>query len=266
MEGQTVGEVKSAMMEYITAGDATKYDAQAEGCVRLDVTHSNLVQRWHAINFFRDSTLLEVKEKLYRHGGTSISCAELYLRRGSDTIFMYDQNKTLRDYGAENDMEIHIKDTDMYSLSRNGGLEDVSQIEKYQMTEEEYDKRENTVRQQIKKDVAQKTWTTGTKPADRPTTPTNIRELFPLNARCEVNPGGRRGQVAYVGKVDALSGTWVGVRLDEPQGLNDGKGKSGEVYFECRTNYGVFSRFENVTVGDFPESDPFAFLDEGDEI
>lgn len=179
---------------------------------------------------------------------------------------MYDQNKTLRDYGAENDMEIHIKDTDVYSLSRNGGLEDVSQVKKYVMTEEDYDKRENTVRQQIKKDVAQKTWKTSTKPEDRPATPTNIRELFPLKARCEVNPGGRRGEVAYVGKVDALSGTWVGVRLDEPQGLNEGKGKNGEVYFECRPKYGVFSRFENVTVGDFPETDPFGFLDEGDEL
>jgi len=261
MEGQTVGEVKTAMKDYVTAHDETKYDYQAEGCVRLDVTHSNLVQRWHSIMFFRESTILDVKEKLYRHGGTGVSCAELYLRRGYDTIFMYDQYKTLRDYRAENDMEIHIKDTDTQSLSRNGGLEDVSQVEKYQMTDADYDRRENTVRKQ--KAAA---WQTSVKPSERPETPNNVEELYPLDARCEVNPGGRRGTVVYVGTIDGLSGTWIGVRLDEPQGNNEGKSKTGVVYFECRPNYGVFSRSENVTVGDFPEKDPFAFLDEEDEV
>merc|ERR1719158_728083 len=151
--------------------------------------------------FFRESTILDVKEKLYRHGGTGVSCAELYLRRGYDTIFMYDQYKTLRDYRAENDMEIHIKDTDIQSLSRNGGLEDVSQVEKYQMTDADYDRRENTVRKQ--KAAA---WQTSVKPSERPETPNNVEELYPLDARCEVNPGGRRGTVVYVGTIDGLSG------------------------------------------------------------
>jgi hypothetical protein len=45
-----------------------------------------------------------------------------------DTIFMYDDNKTLGEFGADNDMEIFIKDTDPYSMAKNGGLEDVSQV------------------------------------------------------------------------------------------------------------------------------------------
>lgn len=256
------------MKDFVTAKDESKYDFQAEGCVRLDVAHSNLEQRWHALNFFKEMTIFEVKEKLYRHGGTGAASQELYLRRGYDTIFLMDDNKTLWDYNVDNDMELFIKDTDMFSLSRNGGLEDVSQAVKFELTEEEYDRRENTVRAHRRKEAAQKMqWTnTDQKKEARPETPRNVKELFPIGARCEVNPGARRGEVAYVGSVEALTGTWIGLRLDEPQGKNDGKGKSGHVYFECRPNYGSFSRCEYVTVGDFPPLDPFAFLDEGDEI
>lgn len=57
---------------------------------------------------------------------------------GGDTIFLYDDNKTLREFGADNDMELFIKDTDPYSMAANGGLEDVSQVQKYQMKDEVY--------------------------------------------------------------------------------------------------------------------------------
>merc|ERR1719421_394311 len=88
-----------------------------------------------------------VKEKLYRHGGTSIAFQDLYLRRApGDTVYLFDDNKTLGFYGARNGMEIHIKDTDPHSISLHGGLEDVSQVEKYVMADEEYDKMKNTVR------------------------------------------------------------------------------------------------------------------------
>merc|ERR1719440_34390 len=91
--------------------------------------------------------VMQVKEKLYRHGGTSCAFQELYLRRApGDTVFMFDDNKTLSYYGARSGMEIHIKDLDPHSLSLHGGLEDVSQVEKYVMPDEEYDKMKNTVR------------------------------------------------------------------------------------------------------------------------
>merc|ERR1712151_774055 len=94
-------------------------------------------------------TVMAVKEKLYRHGGTPVSWQELYLRRGGgDTIFLLDDSKTLQYYGAKNGMEIHIKDLDPHSISKHGGLEDVSQVEKYVMPDEEYDKLKNSVRAQ----------------------------------------------------------------------------------------------------------------------
>jgi tubulin-folding cofactor B len=77
--------------------------------------------------------------------------------------------------------------------------------------------------------------------------------------RCEVNPGGKRGVVKFVGKVEGLpKGWWVGVAFDEPVGKNDGAVK-GKRFFECADGYGSFQRPANVAVGDYPEEDdPFA--------
>lgn len=257
-----------ALREYITGGDATRYDKQAQGTLRLDVTHSNLLQRWHDIIFDASMTVDDVKTKLYRHGGTPTSYQELYLRRGgSDTIFMMDDSRTLKYYGARNGMEIHIKDTDVHSISKHGGLEDVSQVEKYVMSDEAYDKLDNTVRAVKRREQAAAAKRAAESPAaaeeeavpeEPQETAEEVRARCPLGSRCEANPGGRRGEVAFVGPVAGLRGLWIGVRLDEPQGMNDGT-KDGTRYFECPGNkYGCFSKPENVEVGDFPARDPFA--------
>jgi tubulin-folding cofactor B len=84
-----------------------------------------------------------------------------------------------------------------------------------------------------------------------------------VGARCEVARGAR-GVVAYVGDTPAPGlppGHWVGVRYDEPVGKHDGA--VGAVrFFSCPTGYGALVRPTKVTVGDFPELDPFAEEDE----
>lgn len=77
--------------------------------------------------------------------------------------------------------------------------------------------------------------------------------------RCRLLPessDGRRGTVAFVGEVEGLPGVqgawWVGVRLDEPVGKNDGM-VGGKRYFEAGKNCGAFLRPERVEVGEFPE-------------
>jgi len=265
----------AALRDYVTAGDATRYDNQAEGVLRLDVTHSNLVQRWHDIKFDEEMSVGAVKEKLYRHGGTPAAHQELYLRRGgSDTIFLMDERRPLKHYGARNGMEIHIKDTDPFSISKHGGLEDVSQVEKYVMADEDYDKMENTVRAQKRREQAaaqraareaaggQELGGEAAAPAEPEESVAEVADRMPLDSRCEITPGGRRGAVAFVGTMKGTKGVWVGVRLDEPQGMNDGT-RDGVRYFDCPgPKYGCFAKPENVMVGDFPERDPFASDDE----
>lgn len=268
-----------ALREYVVARDDMRYDGLADGNLRLDVSHSNLVQRWHDILFSDDMTVMQVKEKLYRHGGTAVSWQELYLRRGgSDTIFLMDDSKTLHYYGAKSGMEIHIKDLDRHSISKHGGLEDVSQVEKYVMPDEEYDRMKNTVRAQKRaaeeakrKAAAEARGCNGandevTVRASERCDPLAITAeeasaAFPLGSRCECDPGARRGQVCYVGPLLNAKGLWIGIRLDEPQGQNDGT-KDGKFYFQCNPKYGCFVRPTHARIGEYPERDPFASDDE----
>ncbi|CAD7940724.1 unnamed protein product [Amoebophrya sp. A120] len=273
------GEMRDAMRSWVTANDENRHQNQAEGFIRMDIRHNHLEQRWHDLRFDLDSTIFGVKEKLHKHGAGSVAHMELYLRRSgnSDTIFLYDDYKTLRTYGAGNDMELFIKDTDPYSLAAGGGLENVNLVEKYKMTDDDYDKREKTLRAHVKAEreknpnfrmFAKKPGEggEGEPAAERPKTPEDVHVAYGVGKRCECNPGGRRGTIKFVGPVKGAPGTWIGVELDEPQGMNDGT-KDGERYFDCRgEKYGCFSRCENVVVGDFPALDPFAFLEEEDEI
>ena len=87
-----------------------------------------------------------------------------------------------------------------------------------------------------------------------------------VGKRCRI--GGedeRRGEVGYLGSVEQIPGTggwWVGVRLDEPVGKNDGS-VGGTKYFDAKgSKRGVFVRPERVEVGDFPALDDLEELEE----
>mmetsp|Transcript_38946 Transcript_38946/g.70909 ORF Transcript_38946/g.70909 Transcript_38946/m.70909 type:complete len:288 (-) Transcript_38946:92-955(-) len=275
----TVGQCQEMvyLREYVTAMDEHRYDGMAEGNLRLDVSHSNLEQKWHDLLFHEEMTVMRVKEKLYFHGGTPCAFQELFLRRGGtdNTIYLADDNKQLKAYGAKSGMEIFIKDTDPHSMSRHGGLEDVSQVEKYVMADEEYDKLKNSVRAIKREREAQAKADAAARAAEDPEgeelglerakpfelTEDQVRDAYPLNSRCECDPGARRGVVQYAGPLIGVKGMWVGIKLDEPQGQNNGT-KDGKRYFECPEKYGCFSKPENVRVGDYPERDPFASDDE----
>ncbi|KAL8867245.1 MAG: hypothetical protein Q9174_005787 [Haloplaca sp. 1 TL-2023] len=85
-----------------------------------------------------------------------------------------------------------------------------------------------------------------------------------VGSRCILAPSTtRRGSVAYVGLIPEIPGIgpWVGVRLDEPAGKNDGT-VSGKRYFDCEPQYGVFVRPDRVEVGDWRELG----LDDDDDL
>lgn len=96
----------------------------------------------------------------------------------------------------------------------------------------------------------------------------SVRHLS-LHSRCQVQPGARRGEVAFLGPIADLGGGghWVGVILDEPVGKTDGTVRaSGVRYFEAPgPNRGGFFRGKNVVCGDYPEIDIMDELDDSED-
>lgn len=264
----------SELRSYVTACDDTRYDSLPEGFVRIDVTHSNLSQRWHDVLVYLDCTVGDLKAKLFKKNGTLIDSMELFIRDGlhGESMYMGDDSKTFRYYGGKNACEVFIRDTDPFSISAHGALENVALVEKYIMPDSVYDQLPNSVRAHIRKERAtdpnfkinfnKKVPVTTVSPS----TPTNASETYQVGVRCEVNPGGRRGVVKYFGPMAGLPGHWIGVDLDEPLGQNDGHGPDGVKYFECKPGgvYGCFAKCYNVNVGNYPEIDPFASSSEDD--
>lgn len=280
----SMSEALSALRDYVTAGDSERYSTLPQGFVRIDVTHSNLNQRWHDVLVYLGSTVMDLKQKLFKKNGTLIDSMELFIRNGAKggTIYMADDSKTFEYYGGSNGCEIHIRDNDPFSISANGALEDLSLVPKYVMPDEVYDKLPNTLRAHIRKERnrdpnfklnlvdssgARRVYTPENEEEKKPSTPANAQNIYAVGTRCEVQPGGRRGVVKYFGPMAGLRGSWVGVDLDEPLGQNDGTGVDGVRYFACKgSNYGCFAKTYNVQVGEeYIERDPFESSSE-DEI
>jgi len=262
--------------------------------VLLHVTHSNLKARMFEIRLDRHMTVERVKEKLRSHTGTGSLFMHLTLMdyNGQPVADMIDDNSKLGFYSPMDGWTIHITDLDPHSLAANGGLEDVSLVKKYEISEEAYNKRDDNFRKfRAQKKAADPNWTLAKEvkqnqdrrrmaqdpnyvpepdaPVKAPVTDeehlADLAAGMKVGDRCEVTLGGKRGVVQYVGKIPQIApGWWVGVQYDEPVGKNDGSVK-GRRFFECGDKYGGFLRPDKLQVGDFPELDDLDLTDDEDE-
>lgn len=246
---------------WVTAKDHEQYTSLPAGMVALSVSHEHLKQKMLELRFDLHMTIADLKARLYLHHGTPAASQRLTLRdAGTDICELDDDSKMLGYYSAQSGMEIFVRDVDPHSISRFGGLEDVSLVAKYKMSDEEYDRRQGTLREWIREQrAADPSWKL---PKQGPQTAVQQSEVptladaahITVGSRCQVAPGARRGVVAYVGLIPELQGdgVWVGVRLDEPLGKNDGHLK-GRHIFDAPPNHGTFVRPKNVEIGDFPD-------------
>ena len=323
-----------ALQAYVQAADATQYDGLAQDTVLLDLTHSNLQQRHAEIRFDLHDTVADLRQRIHQKSGTPPQYQRLLFLRGNgvesgvlhDVAPGADDDKMLGYYSPTNGMTVHCIDVDPHSGSRGGRYEDTSLVEKYRMTDEEYDKRKGTLRdwgrrqreadpnfnlarharehrelmevtRQVKlgyplpegyemdaggkvKRVEKENEVNGSvSAAGAPTSAAaasaaaaagpHTVEGIAVGDRCEIQPGGRRGTVAFVGEVPEIGGGghWVGVTFDEPVGKTDGTVRGGaKRYFDAGgANMGGFARGKNVTVGDYPERDIMDELDSGSD-
>jgi tubulin-folding cofactor B len=150
-----------------------------------------------------------------------------------------------------------VQVTDLDNRKPRGEFTDVSQVEKFEITEEEYDKKEGgkwygssstscrlttgfpfptgTVRDFKRRHKLGRFAPDADKSMPGPDEYAAEAEQISVGKRCEVAPPGagegseegmmmKRGVVKYVGQVAELKpGWWVGVEYDEPVGKHDGR-------------------------------------------
>jgi len=249
------GEIKMStdydiLRNFVTGGVPAKQQGP-EGQVRLDVTSSvlngspqNTSNNWK--NFATSLTIRQFKEKLQMFVGTSPEYQQLQLYdpdQGQVYAHLDHDDALLSSYYPKDGTGIYVIDKDPHNTIAN--YQDISQVKKYEMSDEDYAKR--TVNYKKWKEENPDAVPKKEKAEEEPV-PSNIK----IGNRCEMQIGGRRGTVLFVGKVDFAPGYWVGVKLDEPMGKNDGT-VQGKRYFECPDKYGSFVKVDKLNVGDFPE-------------
>ncbi|RMD39271.1 hypothetical protein DV735_g5864, partial [Chaetothyriales sp. CBS 134920] len=163
---------------------------------------------------------------------------------------------------------LEVVDTRPRGAQINWG--NVSEVDKYVMTEEEYAKRNDSVmawkkRQKLGRfDPSQKSVDQLTVERRQKDEEEVQEKGIQVGLRARVGKDdGKRGEVRWLGEVEGLGGArergcvWVGVDLDEPVGRNDGSvevekedGKGKVRLWEGKAKHGVLVRPEKVEVGD----------------
>ncbi|KAM3716934.1 Tubulin-specific chaperone [Dirofilaria immitis] len=177
-------------------------------------------------------TLHELKEKLQLVVGNSIERmrAELHDKDGKFISSLTDNQATLEKLGVTDGMQHHIAVFD---------YENVSAVEKYTISEEKYDEREDSVRAWKRRESLKIKY-------DALIATENEAKQFKIGDRCMVhvsNQHGKRGIISYIGPTKFKSGCWIGVTYDEPFGKHDGS-VNGERYFTCKNNHGKWRKYE----------------------
>lgn len=198
-----------------------------------------------------EMTTFELKNRLELISGAQASTMTLTFKDTSGNLIgQGDDAKCLKDYlppgCIDPRLRLHVKDSNAVKL------DDLSQVPKYEMNDDDYSKRAESLRAFKMKN---KLGRFSADPAKNEQDETELLKNINVGSRCEVtikNMPPRRGTVMYVGKLGSMQGNFVGVRYDEPYGKNDGSFENVR-YFECPQNYGSFVRPNMVKCGDFPE-------------
>nr|CAG4641210.1 EOG090X0DT2 [Eulimnadia texana] len=208
--------------------------------------------------FPKSTTIAELKGKLELITGASTHgmVLEVYDKHDKKVCALSNDEAMLGSYPIDDGMKIHVIDT----LHKKGEFEDVSRVQKFELSEEEYSQRSDTVKAFLlrnkmgkynEEEMQKKLEEEKLKEEEEE----NQGRAIQVGSRCEVSVPGqptKRGTVQFSGKVHFKNGWWIGVQYDEPLGKNDGS-VDGKRYFTCPPKYGGFIKPNHVTVGDFPE-------------
>ncbi|KAG7299206.1 hypothetical protein JYU34_017757 [Plutella xylostella] len=208
--------------------------------------------------FKKEITVSDFKEKLELVTGGSAASMQLklYDKKNNYKCDIDNNSALLGSYPIDDGMMIHV--VDKFAMTKEFGT--TESVEKFELSESEYEKKSDTVRAFLLKNKLGK-YNEEEMKRIREQQEKELEEEAKLaasvllGARCEVRVPGqppRRAAVRYNGPLEGSKGLFIGVQYDEPLGKNDGEVK-GKRYFTCPPKYGGFVRPACVTVGDFPE-------------
>ncbi|ODV62765.1 Alf1p, partial [Ascoidea rubescens DSM 1968] len=112
----------------------------------------------------------------------------------------------------------------------------------FKLNEEDYSKKENTVRSWKLKNKLGRFNEGYSANKQKEIDETNLLSLnYKIDDRCKVIKDNRIGTIKYIGKIKEIDNDfiWVGIEFDEPVGKNNGSIKNYH-YFNCKKNYGGF--------------------------
>lgn len=141
-----------AVQAYVTANDDTQFSHVSETTLVLDLTHSNLKQRHIEIRFDKHTTVSSLRDKIYQTTGTAPHHQHLQIIQSTTAPPLFDippenqNDRMLGYYSITHGTTVHCIDIDPNSASRGGGYEDTSLVERYVMSDEDYNKRKGTLR------------------------------------------------------------------------------------------------------------------------
>eukprot|EP00730_Choanoeca_flexa_P016335 TRINITY_DN7689_c0_g1_i3.p1 TRINITY_DN7689_c0_g1~~TRINITY_DN7689_c0_g1_i3.p1 ORF type:complete len:236 (+),score=25.63 TRINITY_DN7689_c0_g1_i3:96-803(+) len=211
--------------------------------------------------FEKSTSVISMKEKLELVVGVPAGSMRLVVKGddGQQVCELSDNSAMLGAYPVADYMNLHVINTD--GGARVGEFDDVSQVQKYELTDEEYASKRDTVldfkkRNKLGRFNPELQAQEATQLAGEAESASRIKK----GDRCEVKMktgGTQRGTVRYSGETAFAKGSWIGVELDEPFGKHDGEVK-GQRYFQCQPKYGGFFKPSAIVVGDFPPEDDFS--------
>ncbi|POS87582.1 hypothetical protein EPUL_001800 [Erysiphe pulchra] len=210
-------------------------------------------------------TITQLKVKLEPVTGIPSSSQELNLRtRGKSQVAITSNDEdhtSLEAFPLIPYSEIHVKDLRPVSMRPN--YTDTSQVPKFEISSDQYEKMTDSVLAWKKANKL------GRFDPSAPLCEDKVKQVIEreiqdrsieVGRRCRIDGEDvKRGTVMYVGEVEEIPsgvGKWIGIKLDEPIGKNDGSlrgkrywGKDGD------SKSGIFVRPQRVEIGDFPVLD-----------
>lgn len=172
--------------------------------------------------FPRDIKIGDLKFKLEIITGGSAGTMQLQLFNGEKIIAqLNDDNAELGSYPIENNMRLHVVDS-------FGNLFGDSKVEKFELSDRQYEERRNTVRDYLKTNRFGKYNEEEMKELEEQKKQEHLdqvkkAESINIGDRCATTAGARRvGTVRYKGTFHMKSGIFVGIEFDEPLGMNNG--------------------------------------------